>query len=151
MKQPLSELSAIPKSAKFGAVRKYDIHTGIDLHCKEGSSVFAIEDGVVYKVDLFTGPEAGSPWWNKTSYIGINGKTGYIVYGEVISLVSEGQEIKAGDCIGLVQQVLKKDKNKPQSMLHLELYSQPVESPVTWNLNEQMPGHLLDPTSIIER
>lgn len=149
-KFPIKNHPAIPASAQFGAVRKHDIHTGIDLHCDAGAEVFAIEDGLVVAVASFTGPSAGSPWWADTDYIGINGSSGYIVYGEVSSLVSVGDKILAGQLIGHVKQVLKKDKGQPMSMLHLELYSEVVTEPVIWNLNEKKPNLLEDPLPLIE-
>jgi len=30
----------------FGAIRKHDIHTGIDLYCEKHDIVYAIEDGI---------------------------------------------------------------------------------------------------------
>ena len=49
----------------FGAVRKSDIHTGIDLYCEQGTQIVAVEDGVVVHIEGFTGPNADdpSPWW----------------------------------------------------------------------------------------
>ena len=81
MKYPNKSKPIIPSFSKFGAIRKYDVHTGVDLHCEENESVFAIESGIVKYVAAFTGASAGSPWWEDTSYVGILGGSGYIVYG----------------------------------------------------------------------
>lgn len=146
---PLREqIKEIPEYARFGAVRKHDVHCGIDLHCNEYSHVFAIEEGVVERVGIFTGPAVGSPWWEETEYIGIKSVSGYIVYGELSARVEVGEKITAGQLIGYVRRVLKKDKGKPQSMLHLELYSQVIE-PVEWKINEPKPEHLCDPSCLL--
>jgi murein DD-endopeptidase MepM/ murein hydrolase activator NlpD len=147
---PLKTRPEMSESGQFGAVRKHDIHTGIDLHANEGSQVFAIEDGIVEKIDFFTGISAGSPWWEETKYIGILSESGYIVYGEVTPIVSKGQQVKQGELIGTVKKVLKKDKGKPTSMLHLELYSKYIGDPVVWKLGEPIPNLLLDPNSLIK-
>lgn len=80
----------IPKSQEghpgaFGAIRKYDIHTGVDLYVQQHNSntVKAVEDGVVVSVVDFTGPAAESPWWNATKAILLEGKSGVVCYGEV--------------------------------------------------------------------
>jgi GNAT superfamily N-acetyltransferase len=132
----------------FGAKRKYDFHTGLDLYCVEGTEVFALEDGEVKKVQPFTGVNAESDWWENTDYIGVLSESGYIVYGEIESLVAEGQHVKEGDLIGKVKRVLKKDKGRPTCMLHLELYSQYVDEPVIWFENQSRPKFLKDPTSL---
>lgn len=45
----------------FGYVRTHDIHTGVDLYCKEGTSVHSMHDGKIVYVDSFTGFQE-SPW-----------------------------------------------------------------------------------------
>lgn len=107
------------RCGQFGAVRKYDIHTGIDLYCEEGSIVSALEDGIVVAVEDFTGTKANSPWWNDTKAVLVEGKSGVICYGEIEPCVNVGDLIWAGDTIG---KVLKKNKGRPTTMLHLELY-----------------------------
>lgn len=133
---------SIPGSARFGAVRKFDIHCGVDFHCPEGTKVFALEAGIVKKVKVFTGPKVNSPWWEETFYIGILSDSGYLVYGEVSPLVEEGQVIKAGELIALVAKVLKKDKGAPTAMLHLEWYAKEREEPAEWKLTEPQPTGL---------
>ena len=147
---PLDKKSVISNEGSFGAVRKYDIHTGIDLYSEEGSVVYSIEPGIVKKVALFTGPNAGSPWWEETHYVGVAGSSGYIVYGEIDPQLTEGQKVEMGAVIGKVKRVLKKNKNKPMTMLHLELYDHFVDDPVVWNLGKSKPDHLLNPISLIE-
>ena len=142
-----------PYEGSFGAIRKYDIHTGIDLYCPLGTSVLAMEDGVVVHVDLdFTGPGGGSPWWNTTGVVMVEGKTGVIAYGEITPAVSVGAEVKAGERIGVVDcPVLKKNKGKPMTMLHLELYKHGARDTVWWHHDEPQPESLLDPEVLFVR
>lgn len=147
--QPLVKLNPISPEGDFGAVRKHDIHTGIDLYCKENETVYAIETGIVQKIQPFTGKKAGSGWWHDTEYIGVLGKSGYIIYGEITPLVKEGDKVLAGQAIAQVKTVLKKDKGRPMNMLHLELYSKVVNDPFIWNLNEEKKPELLDPKILL--
>lgn len=136
----------------FGAVRKYDVHTGVDLYCCEGASVYAIEDGVVVNVCDFTGPIVGTPWWNDTRAILVEGKSGVFLYGEVQEFVDIGDTVVAGQMIGHVKRVLTKDKGKPMDMLHLELYTHGYRgNGVVWELNANKPELLLDPTTLVCR
>lgn len=133
----------------FGAARKYDVHTGVDLHCRPGQIVVAVEDGVVSNVVWFTGQNADSPWWNDTRAVLVQGESGVVCYGEVAENVEVGQRVKAGDEIGKVVQVLKKDKGRPTAMLHLELYTE-CKEPVWWRHGEEKPANLLDPTEYLK-
>lgn len=145
-------LAKIPAHARFGAVRRHDIHTGIDLHCPEGTEVYAIEQGEVVRIEPFTGAIAGSPWWNNTWAVHVKTSNGYtLVYGEVISAVHVGDIVKPGDLIGTVTRVLINDKGLPTSMLHLEQYSEvPSEGTVWWKLGEPQPTGLMDPSRVVE-
>lgn len=151
---PLQNMSpAVPSSeGDFGAVRKHDYHTGIDLYCPTGTKVLAIEDGVLVHIDWnFTGPGGGSPWWNTTRALLIEGESGVIVYGEATPLVPLGSSVKAGDVIAVVDtSVLKKDKGKPMTMLHLELYEHGTRETVWWKLGEDRPKGLLNPWAILQ-
>lgn len=140
-------LSVLPPEALFGFKRKFDIHTGIDLYCVHQQPVYAIEDGIICKIDLFTGPNIGSEWWNETQYLGVLGKSGYIIYGEIIvdKQLKVGQSIKAGELCGVVETVLKKDKGRPMNMLHIELYNQFIDDPIVWKLNEDQDSRILNP------
>jgi hypothetical protein len=132
----------------FGAARRFDIHTGVDLYTYPGMPVLAVEDGVVVKIEDFTGEQVGSPWWNDTEAILIEGTTGVVCYGELAPLkgIQVGQKVLRGDCLGCILPVLKKDKGKPMSMLHLELYDHGTRDTVIWNLNQPQPSSLKDPT-----
>ena len=141
-----NQLQKYPQS-NFGYTRKHDIHTGIDIYADPNQEVFAIEDGVVVSMDIFTGAEVDSPWWNTTQSIVIKSNSGYILYGEIKinpNLIL-GSMIKSGDLIGQVLPVLKKDKGiNPVNMLHLELYKQGPFS-LIWNLNEKKSENILNP------
>ena len=152
---PLPEVPpALPAAGDpgaFGAVRRHDVHTGVDLHCPEGSLVVAIEPGVVAAVLAFTGSGAGSPWWNDTDAVLVEGSSGVVVYGEVRAAadVRVGTRVSAGDPLGRVVRVLRHDKGRPMSMLHVELYAAGVRDPVWWRLGEPMPAGLCDPTPLL--
>lgn len=134
----------------FGAVRKHDIHTGVDLYCNLGDSVFSIEEGTVISIEEFTGTLANSPWWNDTKAVLVKGKSGVILYGELDPSVSVGQFLQEGQIIGNVIAVLKKYKGKtPTTMLHMEQYSSNITHSVIWNLNETKPTGLVDVTPIL--
>ena len=145
---PLTNFQMPLENGKFGAIRKHDIHTGIDLYCSANAEVKAIESGIVTQITPFTGPIANLPWWNNTHAVVIKGASGYILYGEVAPLVELGQMIEAEQVIAKVLTVLKKDKGLPTTMLHLELYSENIE-PVIWNHGEKCPKGLLDPSFLI--
>jgi len=156
MRFPLDEFIWPGKEGQFGAVRKHDIHTGIDLYCQPGEEVYAIEPGVVVKYNWFTGEKAEppSPWWYNTSALAIKGKSGVIVYGEMVAFEETyrvGTSIREGQLIGRVEQVLKEDKGKvpSTSMLHLDLYKEYEGFWHEWELCTYKPENLLDPTPIL--
>ena len=133
----------------FGARRKHDVHTGIDLYCEQGTEVVAVEDGVVVHIEGFTGPNADdpSPWWNDTQAILVEGRSGIVNYGEVTPRVKVGDVIKAGQVIAVIDTaVLKRFKGRPMMMLHLELMVPGVRKILWWRLEEPQPEVLLDPT-----
>lgn len=135
----------------FGAVRLYDVHTGVDLYCPHETEVFAMEDGVVVDIDWFTGPNAGFPWWNDTRAVMIVGESGHIVYGEIQERdgLRVGDEVKAGDLVGTVLTVLKEDKGLPMSMLHVELMKNSEHHHLVWELGQPQHEALLDPTLML--
>lgn len=138
----------------FGVTRKHDMHTGVDLYCKEGDEVYAIENGVVISIEWFTGPSVGMPWWNDTKAIGILGASGVINYGEVgpdITL-KVGDKVEEGQLIGWVIPVLKKDKGKvpSTSMLHVELYTEYTGDWALWEVGTEQPKNLLNPTQLLQ-
>ncbi len=134
----------------FGAVRRHDVHTGVDLYAREGAVVRAVEDGVVVAVERFTGPEAGSPWWRDTDAVLVEGASGVVLYGEVAPQVTLGARLVAGDVVGRVVTVLRRDKGLPTAMLHLELYAHGTRASVWWRHGEARPAALRDPTPLLE-
>jgi murein DD-endopeptidase MepM/ murein hydrolase activator NlpD len=149
MKLPF-DFGDIPLSGQnaFGGERKYDIHTGVDLFCDSGQEIRSIEDGIVVNVLLFTGGKE-SPWWNDTYAVMVEGKSGVILYGELETYLSIGKQVKKGDLIGKILTVLKHDKGKPMTMLHLELYEHGYRDAVWWHLNEKCPDGLVNPTNLL--
>jgi hypothetical protein len=135
------------KQGMFGANRKFDIHTGVDLYCDPKSYVFAVEDGKIIAIDDFTGQLAGSPWWHETKALLVEGESGVVCYGEIEPIydLEVGHKVQAGDIIGKVLTVLKKDKGLPMTMLHIELYKSGTTEPITWMINEKKPENLLNP------
>ena len=122
----IDDLSIIPPHGRFGAIRKFDVHTGFDIYCPDGEPVYAIESGIVTSIEHFTGKfttPIPMPWWANTMAIGIEGKSGVILYGEVYTpKIKVGDKIFEGQKIAKVKRVLKKDKGLPTTMLHIELY-----------------------------
>jgi hypothetical protein len=154
---PLRICTGIPVGAHpgaFGTSRKHDIHTGVDLYCRDGDPASAVEDGVIVRVDPFTGPTAGSPWWQDTQAVLVEGASGVVTYGEITPLagMAVGRRIRAGEDLGWVTEVLKEGKERPdipghrRAMLHVELYRPGTREPVTWPLHCPCPVNLLDPT-----
>lgn len=137
----------------FGAIRKYDIHTGVDCYCEPGQLFAAVEDGIVVAIEDFTGEFANppSPWWHNTKSILIEGASGVVVYGEVqpLSYITVGKKVKRGKILGTVITVLKKDKGMPMTMLHVELYEKGIRETMIWNLEEPQPAGLLNPMPIL--
>jgi murein DD-endopeptidase MepM/ murein hydrolase activator NlpD len=134
---------------QFGAIRKHDIHTGIDLYTYSGMPVMAVEPGVVVAIEDFTGPKAGSPWWLDTESVLVEGPSGVIVYGELATPkdLRVGQSVFPGTCLGCVKPVLRKDKGRPRHMLHFELLVSRSRVSVIWELGTPQPESLLDPTA----
>lgn len=140
------------EDGKFGIIRKHDVHTGVDVYCEPGTAVTAIESGIVVAVVDFTGEKAGSPWWNDTKAVMVEGDSGVILYGEINTKRKVGEKIKRGQIVGGVKTVLKKNKGKPMSMLHLELYRHGTKEPTELvKRMDQLPDNLLDPTFLLER
>jgi murein DD-endopeptidase MepM/ murein hydrolase activator NlpD len=130
----------------FGAIRKFNKHPGHDLYCDVGTRVVAVEDGIVVGMQYFTGEMLRSHWWNNTFCIMVRGESGVVLYGEIeINRdLRPGDTVKRGDFMGTVMQVLKKDKGRPTSMLHFELYDT-FDSKHGWPADLMVPDDLLDP------
>lgn len=142
----------------FGAIRKFDIHEGVDIYTRDGAEVHAVEDGVVTAVYEFTGKKADCDWWNETWCVKVQGKSGVVTYGELAKppdLLKVGGRVDEGDVIGSVTPVLRPEKYRPDirnhsvAMLHLELRSETCRLD-GWKLGEQRDRKLLDPTPYLK-
>lgn len=152
---PVAVSHPIPQEGEpgaFGAVRKYDIHTGIDLYTIPNEVVQVVEDGIIVAIEHFTGEDAGSPWWNDTWAILVESKSGVICYGEILPYAHfrVGMNVLCGEKLGMVIPVLKTYKGvNPTTMLHFELYTHGTRSTVWWHHGQPQPLNLLDPTPMI--
>lgn len=157
MRLPIALKHPLPKpgdAGYFGAIRRFDIHTGIDLYCDDGDPVYAMENGVVVGIEAFTGENAGSPWWEDTWAILIEGESGVIVYGEITILpnIEVNDLIDEGQLLGTVKRVLKKDKGVyPTSMLHLELMEHGYHQTYWWIPDQDQPEGLLNPITLFDK
>jgi hypothetical protein len=135
----------------FGVRRKHDVHKGIDLYAKYGELVYPVENGIIVDICPFTGEIAGIPWWENTYGVYVKGKSGIVVYGEIEpnSNLKIGDFITINDVIGRVLKVLKKDNGRPQTMLHLELHEHNYIHTNQWNISEQKPEGVLNPTKYL--
>ena len=133
----------------FGVVRRHDVHTGVDLYAEEDAPTYAVEDGVVVAVEDFTGARADSPWWHDTQAVLVEGASGVVLYGELTTELREGARVRRGDVIGRVRRVLRHDKGRPTTMLHVELYAYGTRASVWWRHGEPRPAALRDPTTLL--
>lgn len=142
------EILIHPHCGSFGVRRRHDYHKGVDLYAPSGTPIYAVESGYVMDVCPFTGKDAGCDWWNDTFGVYIGGKSGIVVYGEMKPRehIKKNVYVHAGECIGEVVSVLKKDKGRPISMLHLELHEKNCVHTEMWEIGKPKPGGLLDPT-----
>ena len=113
-----------------------------------------MQNGIIVGIFKFTGEHIGSPWWNNTWSVLVEHEDFTLNYGEIIPAKNlyEGQKIKEGDLLGKVKQVLKKDKGRPRSMLHLEMYKKGTLKPASsWDLEKEKPEELLNPTALLNQ
>lgn len=155
LKNYIHEIPIGDELGAFGVTRKHDIHTGVDLYCKQGDEVFSMEEGVVVNIGFFTGPTVNMPWWNDTEAIAILGESGIINYGEVMcyDTLSVGDKVHEGELIGWAIPVLKIDKGKVPSttMLHVELYNEYNGEWSLWEVGAKQPKNLLNPTTLLQK
>lgn len=143
----------------FGAIRKHDVHTGVDLYFKEDDdlSVRPFEAGTIVSMGYFTGAILNMPWWNDTHYVTILGKSGFILYGEInlSHKIRIGKWVDTDDLLGYIKPVLPQNKVRPDIphhsnyMLHVELYKE-WRGWVVWELGQPKPEQLLDPTTYLQ-
>ena len=81
----------------------------------------------------------------------VEGNSGVIGYCELQydSRLYVGAKISAGEIIGAIIPVLKKDKGNGTTMLHLELYEPGTRHHVTWVLDTEKPAELLNPRDLL--
>jgi hypothetical protein len=145
---PVSMSHPIQLQGLFGATRKHDVHTGLDLYAEDGSLVTCIKGGVIKEVFQFTGETVGTPWWEDTYAVLVSSESIEILYGEVYNpRLRKDSTVGLGDVIGKVKRVLKVDKGvTPVSMLHLEVWEKDTFSrDVIWGKDEERPEGLLNP------
>jgi len=141
----------------FGAIRKFDIHEGVDIYTHADAPVYAVEDGVVTAVYEFTGKNANCSWWNPTWCVKVEGKSGVVTYGELSKPTIEAGEGVIGGVtvVGHVTPVLRPEKYRPDirnhsvAMLHLELRTETCHLD-GWQLEGQRDKRLLDPTPYLK-
>lgn len=133
----------------FGVQRKHHTHEGVDIYVPISTPVKTVEAGTVVAVVPFTGPRAGLPWWLDTWAVFVEGASGVVVYGEIASHVSLGQQLGSGELVGVVMPVLRHDKGRPRSMLHLELHAHGSRSAPQWLDHTVRPEVLRDPTPFL--
>src|SRR5262245_21902124 len=114
MHYPLDPMPLVPRAPHqggFGAVRRHDYHTGVDLYVGDGTPLIAIEAGYVVKLGLFTGEGVGTPWWNETWAVVIEGAHGAICYGEIQAATWLRPDVFVGEGaqLGTVRRVLRTD------------------------------------------
>lgn len=151
MKPDETALPLAPHPGAFGVERAHHVHEGVDLYCAEGTAVQAVEAGEIVAIIPFTGAMANSDWWRDTDAVLVEGRSGVVLYGE-ISLVGKrvGDILQRGETLGQVKQVLKTDKGRPMSMLHLELHVSGTRDAYEWTRAGGRPPSLLDPTPFLK-
>lgn len=140
-------LPVLQHPGAFGIQRKHHIHEGVDLYAPEGTTVRAVETGMVVAIERFTGAhcDVPSPWWENTWAVLVEGASGVVVYGEVSpELLRVGDRVVASERVGYVKRVLKKDKGYPMSMLHIELHDAGTRQTYEWV--DERPYSLGNPT-----
>lgn len=157
-----------PEEGAFWVCRGDRYHCGVDIYATRRSKVIAIEDGKVIENGIFTSPDM-LWYWNRTYFVVIHHLSGiYVKYAELGELsVNPGDNVKSGDMIGSVGEVLNKeliDERAPDyirrlknsnngSMLHLEVYNrvpQKSEHYLGGNLFRGIkPEGLLDPNKYL--
>jgi len=132
----------------FGVQRRHDIHKGVDLYAPVGTLVSAVEDGTIIINRPWTGEKSGCSWWEETDAVLICGESGIVAYGEIeiFGDIRPGLKVKKGQHLGFVKRVLKEDKGRPTSMLHIQMYINEPAKVGTWELGSPKPENLIDPT-----
>lgn len=136
-KDPNVPAYVIPACGDVRAIRKHDIHLGIDIYLEEGTEVILPErtngelgiptssKWTVKNIETFTGPNSIPPtnWWKETQAVFLECEGQILVFGEIKTDLQVGQKLSPGDTVGFVLPVLQKDNGMPPAMLHLERWS----------------------------
>jgi murein DD-endopeptidase MepM/ murein hydrolase activator NlpD len=150
MKPGETALPLVPHPGAFGVERAHHVHEGVDLYCAEGTPVQAVEAGTIVAIIPFTGTKANSGWWHDTDAVLVEGASGVVLYGEVTPAGKQaGDTVQRGETLGHVKQVLKIDKGRPMSMLHLELHDAGTRDAYEWTAAGVKPASLRDPTPFL--
>jgi murein DD-endopeptidase MepM/ murein hydrolase activator NlpD len=140
----------------------------VDIYAPMGSEVFAVENGRVVEVGLFTS-QFSIPYWNDTYFVIIKTSSGYCSkYAELNDVqVIVDEQIRSGQIIGYIGQVLDGKnivKESPEyikkllqkgneSMLHFEfLKKTPFNSKQYLGGNwfgSKKPEYLINPSSLL--
>jgi murein DD-endopeptidase MepM/ murein hydrolase activator NlpD len=128
----------------FGVQRTHHTHEGVDLYVPVATPIVTVEPGTVVGVVPFTGPRANMPWWLDTWAVLVEGETGVVIYGEIAPHVKVGQQLAVNELVGVVLRVLRNNKGRPVSMLHLELRLHGSRDYGGWY--DVRPATLRDPT-----
>ncbi len=150
MKSGETALPLPPHPGAFGVARAHHVHEGVDLYCAEGTDVQAVEAGKIVAIIPFTGPKAGSDWWHDTDAVLVEGASGVVLYGEILPAGKQvGDTVARGEVLGQVKQVLKVDKGRPMSMLHLEFHAAGTKDAYEWTAEKGKPPSLRNPTPFL--
>ena len=149
-----TEIPELPHPGAFSKKRKHHQHEGVDLYCENTDEVYNKKKRIIIGIFPFTGEIANSPWWNYTYCMLVRCENFVFNYGEIIpsQYVNVGDIVEEGDVLGWVVPVLKKNKGRPMTMLHLEMYEKNILIPTSsWKLNEEKHEGLLDPTMYLKK
>ena len=146
--EPFSYLTG---SARFGHTRSNSnrLHAGIDIYFKSDcrhTNVYAIEEGEIQRV---------APFFRGSDAIEVKSALGVFRYCEIkpadnpltLKPWKAGDKVKAGDKLGHAMRVF----DTVPIMLHLELYTNTVQGPLTMTTNPPYArrGDIIDPTALI--
>ena len=149
------DIPKYPHLGSFGAHRRHDRHTGVDIYVPDGTPVYALENCRIVEVSYFTGPNAipPCPWWLETFAVTVQLESNglFLLYGEIDPAVHLYEELEQGSLIGFVKRVLRNDKGLPTSMLHVEMYDKILPAHPYWEHGKSKPDGLLDPTDYIKQ
>ena len=145
------EIPTHPHVGSFGVRRRHDVHSGVDLYANVGTPVYAVEEGTIVAIDPFTGKDAECDWWEDTWAVYVEGESGIVCYGEILPNTSfkVGSNVAQNSMIGSVLRVLRRDKGRPTSMLHLELHNKGFIHGTHWEKGKEKSENLLDPTQYL--